>query len=113
SALAAMHRRGIVHRDLKPSNIFLTEHGVKLLDFGLARPAVDPSDQTLLTSRGVVIGTPHYMPPEQAGGEPADPRSDIFAVGATLYEMLSGRQAFTGQSPIQVLPAVIYAHTPV
>ncbi len=113
AALSAMHRRGIIHRDLKPSNIFLTEHGVKLLDFGLARPAVDPSDQTLLTSPGVVIGTPHYMSPEQASGQPADSRSDIFAVGATLYEMLSGRQAFTGQSAVQVLHAVIYDQPPV
>ena len=113
SALGAMHRRGLIHRDLKPSNIFLTEHGVKLLDFGLARPAVEQPDQTLLTTPGVVIGTPHYMSPEQASGQPVDSRSDLFAVGATLYEMLSGRQAFTGPTAIQVLHAVIYEQPPV
>jgi len=113
SALAAMHRRGIVHRDLKPSNIFLTEHGVKLLDFGLARPVMDHPEETLLTAPGVVCGTPHYMSPEQAQGRSADPRSDIFAVGAMLYEMLSGRQAFTGLAAVQVLHAVMYDHPPV
>jgi serine/threonine-protein kinase len=113
AALAAMHRRGIVHRDLKPSNVFLTEHGVKLLDFGLARPLVEQSDQTLLTAPGIVFGTPHYMSPEQAAGRPADTRSDIFAVSATLYEMLAGRPPFQGSAAVQVLHAVMYDHPPV
>jgi non-specific serine/threonine protein kinase len=112
SALSAMHRRDIVHRHLKPSNIFLTEHGVKLLDFGLARSVTPQQDETLLTLPGVVFGTPHYMSPEQAGGHAADARSDLFAVGATLYEMLSGQQAFTGVSAIQVLHAVMYDDPP-
>src|SRR5262245_43794241 len=112
SALAAMHRRGIVHRDLKPSNVFLTEHGVKLLDFGLARPVLDHPEETLLTAPGIVCGTPHYMSPEQAQGQSVDPRSDLFAVGSMLYEMLSGRQAFTGLSAVQVLHAVMYEHPP-
>src|SRR4051812_36354543 len=78
SALCAIHARGIVHRDLKPSNIFLTAHGVKLLDFGLARPAHDATDETgaAVTLAGTVAGTPHYMSPEQLTGDPLDARSD-------------------------------------
>lgn len=87
-ALAVAHARGIVHRDLKPANIMLTKAGVKVLDFGLARSAVDPG----LTSAGQVIGTPAYMPPERLEGKPSDARGDIYALGLMLAEMASGRR---------------------
>src|SRR5207247_7331373 len=96
AALSALHARGIVHRDLKPSNVFLTPHGVKLLDFGLARPS-DPELARSLDSAaglprpGMLVGTPRYMAPEQVTGEAVDARSDVFAVGAMLFEMLAGR----------------------
>jgi eukaryotic-like serine/threonine-protein kinase len=105
AALDALHAHGIVHRDLKPSNVFLTPHGVKLLDFGLAlstrsSPAAgDDGGATLtaITRPGVILGTPHYMSPEQAAGEAAGPASDIFAAGSILYEMLSGSRPFEGK----------------
>src|SRR5438132_680032 len=96
--LAAAHEKGIVHRDLKPENIFVTKDGrIKILDFGLAKLAQkageDSNDRTLTsehTAAGVVMGTASYMAPEQVRGEKADPRTDIFALGAVLYEMLTG-----------------------
>src|SRR5579862_1431714 len=104
--LAAAHEKGIVHRDLKPENIFLTNDGAaKILDFGLAkltRPEAGDSGneatqtQHIATDAGTVMGTVGYMAPEQVRGKPADPRSDIFAFGAILYEMLSGKRAFHG-----------------
>ena len=112
SALEALHLRGIVHRDLKPSNVFLTQHGVKLLDFGLARPAALDVDTTSLTLPGVLLGTPRYMAPEQARGLDVDGRTDIFATGAVLFEMLSGRPAFGGDNPVDVLHAVMNAQPP-
>ena len=112
SALAALHRRGIVHRDLKPTNIFLTANGVKLLDFGLARTAAASPDETAVTVPGMVMGSPRYMAPEQVRGEEVDARSDIFAAGLVLYEMLSGRAAFSGTSPVDVLHAVVHEHPP-
>jgi serine/threonine protein kinase/tetratricopeptide (TPR) repeat protein len=112
SALEALHLRGIVHRDLKPSNVFLTQHGVKLLDFGLARPAALDVDTTSLTLPGVLLGTPRYMAPEQARGLDVDARADIFATGAVLFEMLSGRPAFGGDNPVDVLHAVMNAQPP-
>jgi serine/threonine protein kinase len=110
--LDALHRRGLLHRDLKPSNIFLTAHGVKLLDFGLARTIATSLDETGLTLPGVVLGTPRYMAPEQARGLPVDARTDLFAIGAVLFEMLSGRPAFDGPTPIDILHAVLHAHPP-
>jgi TolB-like protein len=114
AALSALHGRSIVHRDLKPSNVFLTTHGVKLLDFGLARP---PLSATLdidgaLTNTGVVMGTPRYMSPEQITGEPVDARSDLFAVGAILFEMLTGRPPFSGRSLPEVFHATCYEQPP-
>lgn len=94
-ALEAAHRKGIVHRDLKPGNILVTGHGIKVLDFGLARvrPAPDDSTITQLTQAGAVMGTPAYMAPEQWEGKEADARSDIYSFGCILYEMLTGRRA--------------------
>jgi TolB-like protein len=116
AALQALHSRGVVHRDLKPSNVFLTAHGVKLLDFGLARQN-DPELATLasasgLTRTGMVLGTPRYMAPEQVTGEGLDARSDIFAVGAILFEMLAGRPAFTGRNAVEILHATLHEQPP-
>jgi non-specific serine/threonine protein kinase len=114
AALSALHARGIVHRDLKPSNVFLTPHGVKLLDFGLARPAPFGDHDTApeLTRAGTVMGTPHYMSPEQALGQPVDGRADLFATGAILFEMLAGRPAFVGASVVAILHATVYEQPP-
>ena len=113
SALDVLHRRWIVHRDLKPSNVFLSTHGVKLLDFGLARP-VDPEvlETSALTLPGILLGTPRYMSPEQARGLDLDARTDLFAMGAVLFEMLSGRPAFNGPSAIEALHAVLHDQPP-
>ena len=113
-ALAALHAAGIVHRDLKPSNVFLTPYGVKLLDFGLARPALDASTSTVagLTRTGIVVGTPRYIAPEQVTGEAADARSDLFAVGAILFEMLAGRPAFGGRTIVDILHATLHEQPP-
>jgi eukaryotic-like serine/threonine-protein kinase len=115
-ALAAAHRHGIVHRDLKPANIMLTAHGVKLLDFGLAalRPppgVIDGGLDKASSAAGTILGTLQYMSPEQIQAKPVDGRSDIFAVGAVLYEMLTGRKAFDADSPAGVVAAVL-DHTP-
>ena len=114
AALSALHARSIVHRDLKPSNVFLTPHGVKLVDFGLARPELEESLNTMtgVTRAGMVIGTPRYMAPEQASGEAVDARSDLFAAGTILFEMLAGRPAFAGRSVIEVLHATKYEQPP-
>jgi serine/threonine protein kinase/tetratricopeptide (TPR) repeat protein len=114
AALAALHGRGLVHRDLKPSNVFITPHGVKLLDFGLARPEMDASLGSMagLTQSGVAIGTPRYMAPEQATGEAVDARSDLFAAGALLFEMLAGRPAFAGRTVVDVLHATLHEQPP-
>ncbi|HSC29668.1 MAG TPA: serine/threonine-protein kinase, partial [Vicinamibacterales bacterium] len=103
SALEALHQRGIIHRDLKPSNVFITPHGVKLLDFGLARPVTLDADTTSVTMPGLVLGTPRYMAPEQARGQEIDARADIFSAGALLFELLSGRPAFTGDTAIDAM----------
>ena len=112
SALGALHRRGIVHRDLKPTNIFLGANGVKLLDFGLARETAASLEETAVTMPGMVMGSPRYMSPEQVRGEEVDARTDIFAAGLVLYEMLSGRAAFGGTSAVDVLHAVVHEHPP-
>jgi serine/threonine protein kinase len=114
SALGALHHKGIVHRDLKPSNIFLSQHGVKLLDFGLARPLVgiEASAGGPLTLPGVLVGTPAYMAPEQIEGVDVDARSDLFVLGVVLYEMLSGRLPFAGHSVFEVARAITHDEPP-
>ena len=113
NALDRAHRQGIVHRDLKPGNVMLTKDGAKLLDFGLAKPPrLLPSAATLtasapITAAGTLLGTPQYMAPEQLEGREADARSDLFALGAILYEMVTGRAAFPGSSPASVIAAII------
>ena len=89
--------------------MFLTPHGVKLLDFGLARPEPDEtlSPDAELTRTGIVMGTPRYMAPEQVTGEPVDARSDLFAAGAILFEMLAGRPAFGGRTVVEILHATL------
>jgi serine/threonine protein kinase/tetratricopeptide (TPR) repeat protein len=114
-ALDALHTRGLVHRDLKPSNLFLTPHGVKLLDFGLARPMVSglgSDTATVLTQAGSIVGTPNYMAPEQVRGEALDGRADLFAMAALLFEMLSGRVAFGGATMVDILHAVLHEQPP-
>ncbi len=122
NGLAAAHEKGIVHRDLKPENIFVTKDGrVKILDFGLARivaPEVPSAERSHLptesagTEPGVVLGTLGYMSPEQVRGQPADARSDIFSFGTILYEMLSGRRAFRGDSAADTMSAILKEDPP-
>ncbi len=123
TALEALHGRGFVHRDLKPSNVFLTKHGVKLLDFGLARETIPQGitgdattvaggGQKPITVSGMILGTPKYMSPEQLMGAPVDGRTDLFAAGAILYEMISGAPPFGDDSPMKLFHAIVYENAP-
>jgi serine/threonine protein kinase len=124
--LERAHKSGVVHRDLKPGNIMLTKMGAKLMDFGLAKamPGVaapassltmtisHPSGDQPLTARGTLVGTFQYMSPEQTEGKEADARSDIFSLGAVLYEMATGKRAFTGRSQATVVAAILASEPP-
>lgn len=123
-ALERAHRVGVIHRDLKPANVMITKAGAKLLDFGLAKVTQSgttdvtaaleaPTEKkSALTSEGAILGTYQYMSPEQLEGHEADQRSDIFAFGAVLYEMLTGRRAFDGKSRASIIGAILAAEPP-
>ena len=117
-AMEAAHRRGIVHRDLKPGNVMLTEHGTKVLDFGLAKGIEDalvdagtdaPTRTRAITQEGALVGTVPYMAPEQLEGKPADARTDLWALGCLIYEMASGERPFQGETQASLITSIMSA----
>jgi serine/threonine protein kinase len=130
SALDQAHGQGVIHRDLKPGNVMLTKAGAKLLDFGLAKQQVlspltrgttggqaagsqnHPSETDSITEEGIILGTLHYMAPEQVEGKEADTRTDIFALGVVIYEMATGRNAFRGESKASLAAAILTSEPP-
>ncbi len=122
AAIGTAHRGGVIHRDLKPANVMLTKSGAKLLDFGLARPAsatasvasmtATSAGTSPVTEEGTIVGTFQYMSPEQVEGKELDARSDIFSLGAVLYEMVTGERAFQGKSQLSVASAILEKDVP-
>ena len=107
AGLAKAHDKEIVHRDIKPSNIIVLPSGqIKITDFGIAR--IEDPDATRRTQLGQILGTPSYMSPEQVRGEPLDARSNLFSVGAVLYEAISGKRAFPGATPADRIAAILH-----
>src|SRR5712692_4998023 len=107
AALAEAHDKGVVHRDVKPDNIIVGKRSVKVLDFGIAKQLVSSSATPTLTQAGLIVGTPFYMSPEQALGQPVDARSDLFSLGVVLYEALAGKRPFEGESVTETMMNII------